>query len=156
MDYVTYPPKKIVGISVDTTNSDAQAQHDIMLLWQRFSAEDVLISVPDRVSDTVYAVYHYYQGDGNDLYTVTIGLAVSANGDASSYELEVLNIPAQTYAIFPVSGVLPDAVVATWEKICEMDKEKLDRSYGYDFEIYQPGALDPHDAKLDICIAVNT
>lgn len=153
MDYVTSAPKKLVGISVVTENADGKAEYDIMLLWQRFMAEDVMVTVQDRLSDTIYSIYHNYDSDAHGAYSVTLGVEVPADFEAPQ-DMDVVDVPAQKYAVFPLEGVIPDVIIDAWYKIWAMDPDDLDRAYGFDFELYGPDAMDANDAKLDILISV--
>lgn len=153
MDYVTSAPKKIVGVSVVTENADDKAQYDIMMLWQRFMAEDIMVTVQDRLSDTIYSVYHSYDTDEHGPYTVTLGVEVPEDFDCSQ-DMDIIDVPEQKYAVFPLEGVIPDVIIDAWEKIWAMDADDLDRAYAFDFEVYGPDSLDANDAKLDILISV--
>ena len=42
MNVITKPGFKVIGISVETTNKNMQAAHDIGALWQHFIQEDIL------------------------------------------------------------------------------------------------------------------
>lgn len=65
----------VIGISTITDN--VNGADDINALWERFFKESVGQYVPNKIDDTIYAVYSDYQGDHEAPYRLTIGYRVS-------------------------------------------------------------------------------
>lgn len=141
----------IVGISARTSNENGKAENDIPQLWQKFMAEGVAHRIPNKVDDTIYAIYTNYEGDHTKPYTIVIGCNVS-NLDNIPEDLTVKMVPSSNYTKFTAKGDLTkDAVINTWMEIWNKD---LKRTYTTDIEIYGEKALNPTDGEADILIAV--
>lgn len=141
----------IVGISARTSNENGKAENDIPQLWQKFMAEGVAHRIPNKVDDTIYAIYTNYEGDHTKPYTIVIGCNVS-NLDNIPEDLTVKMVPSSNYTKFTAKGDLTkDAVINTWMEIWNTD---LKRTYTTDIEIYGEKALNPTDGEADILIAV--
>nr|WP_299072726.1 GyrI-like domain-containing protein [uncultured Allomuricauda sp.] len=141
----------IVGISARTSNENGKAENDIPQLWQKFMAEGVAHRIPNKVDDTIYAIYTNYEGDHTKPYTIVIGCNVS-NLDNIPEDLTVKMVPSSNYTKFTAKGDLTkDAVINTWMEIWNKD---LKRTYTTDIEIYGEKALNPTDGEAEILIAV--
>ena len=140
----------IAGISaqIDDHNS---SNKQIQALWHQFWKDNVTNQLTNRTNLTIYAVYHDYTGDNTKAYTLTIGHRINQISDIPS-ELKVIVIPQQTYLVFTAHGQLPTSIDNTWKKICQ---STLQRTYSFDFEIYDERAQNPQDAIVDIYVAVS-
>jgi predicted transcriptional regulator YdeE len=143
---------KVIGISTRTKNSDNQSQQDLGRLWQRFYAEQIFEKIPNKVSDSILAIYTDYEIDYTGAYTSIIGVPVSSL-DAIPDGLIGRAFSAEKFQIFVADGEMPVAVVQTWMEIWSMDKE-LHRKYTYDFEVYGKASQHADNPVVDIYIAV--
>ena len=96
-------PFDVVGISTITDN--VKGADDINALWERFFKESVGQHVPNKIDDTIYAVYSDYQGDHEAPYRLTIGYRVNssvfpANDDAAT---SAAPNPGQNASVSPLS-----------------------------------------------------
>lgn len=141
-------PFKIIGIAVQSTNEGGKSIKDLGDLWGRFYSEDFMSKIPNKIDETIYAIYTDYESDFTGRYTAIIGLRVN----------ELNNIPdgmvgrtfeGGTYKKFIAEGEMPQAIVKQWQYIWENDK-KLTRKYTADFEIYNEDS-----EVVEILIAVN-
>ncbi|MEM7483627.1 MAG: GyrI-like domain-containing protein [Bacteroidota bacterium] len=141
----------IVGIAVRTSNQNGKAQHDIPKLWQQFGQENVSNRVPNKINDTIYAVYTDYEGDHTKPYTLVIGYNVASLNNIPE-DMTVKIIPTSNYKKFTAKGNLTkDAVINTWMEIWNTD---LKRTYTADIEVYGEKAIDPTNGEAEILIAV--
>ena len=140
----------IVGIATRTLNKPGKADKDIPQLWNKFMAENTLQRIPNKVDNTVYALYTNYEGDHTQPYTVVIGCNV-ASLDNIPEDMTVILIPESKYTQFMAKGDLTkDAVIKTWMTIWSTD---LNRTYTTDIEIYGEKAIDLTDGEAEILVA---
>lgn len=143
---------KIFGVKLKTktSNVNGQSSKDCGELWQYFEKNKIAESIPDKTSDAVYAVYHEYASGENGLFSYFIGCRVK--DDAVKPEnLDELNIPEQAYHIETARGKMTGCITEAWEKIRQ---SSLNRTFGYDFEVYDEISSDWNDAEIDIYISV--
>ena len=152
MQNTTVAPFQLIGISVRTTNENNQAAKDIEVLWHRFMQEQCLANIPNKVDDTVYAVYTEYEGDHTKPYTTFIGCKVSST-DQIPEGMSSVMIEGGDYVMSSARGNLADGfIVKEWMKIWNTD---LDRAYTADFEVYAPQEQDISNLGVDFYIALN-
>ncbi len=142
---------KIIGIAVETTNGEGKAMTDLMELWGRFQSENLLERIPNQVSSDIFAIYTDYESDFTGKYTCILGLSVSSL-DVIPEGMIGRTFEAQNFKTFLAQGELPNAVVETWKEIWYLDKE-LNRSYTYDFEVYDDRARNGDQSEVSIYIA---
>ncbi|WP_190809940.1 GyrI-like domain-containing protein [Flagellimonas sp. S3867] len=141
----------IVGLATRTSNDRGKADKDIPQLWEKFMAENALNRIPNKVDDTLYAIYTDYEGDHTKPYTIVIGCNV-AHLDNIPEDMTVKMIPESNYTKFTAKGDLTkDAVINTWMDIWNTD---LKRTYTTDIEIYGEKALNPTNGEAEILIAI--
>ncbi|AWX44031.1 hypothetical protein HME9304_01031 [Flagellimonas maritima] len=141
----------IVGIAIRTSNEKGKAQHDIPMLWRKFSEENIPNRVPNKLNDTIYAVYTDYEGDHTKPYTLVIGYNVASLNNIPE-DMTVKIIPPANYKKFIAKGNLTkDAVINTWTEIWNTD---LKRTYTADMEIYGEKAVNPTKGEAEILVAI--
>ncbi|MGX1931263.1 GyrI-like domain-containing protein [Flagellimonas sp. 2504JD4-2] len=140
----------IVGLAARTSNDRGKADRDIPQLWEKFIAENTLNRIPNKVDDTLYAIYTDYEGDHTQPYTIVIGCNVSGL-DNIPEDMTVKMIPESNYTKFVAKGDLTkDAVINTWMDIWKTD---INRAYTSDIEVYGEKAVDPTNGEAEILIA---
>lgn len=150
-DLITIEQFHIVGISVRTSNH-GEAVKDIEGLWGRFWGKDIRNKVPNKTSEDIYAVYTNYESDYNGAYTMIIGMPVSSL-DNIPEGFEGITIAKAHYKKFVSKGKMPEAVVKTWMKIWQADKE-LNRAYKADFTVHGPKYFDGDNAEVETFISI--
>lgn len=141
----------IVGIATRTSNDKGKAEKDIPQLWEKFMADGVTHRIPNKVNDTIYAIYTDYEGDHTKPYTLVIGCHVDSL-DNIPEDMTVKLVPPANYNTFVAKGDLTkDAVINTWMEIWNSD---LKRTYTTDMEIYGEKAMNPQDGEAEILVAV--
>jgi hypothetical protein len=74
---VDQPPFQVEGIAASTNNAkEAGPDAIIGKQWQRFLSGDLLDKIPNRVDQSIIAVYTDYTSDANGEYTVILGAKV--------------------------------------------------------------------------------
>ncbi len=145
-------PFWIVGIDKRTTNKNEQAAKDIPELWDTFMSHGTMQKIPNKVDDTIYAVYTNYESDHTEEYSTIIGCKV-ANLNNIPEEMTCIKIDQSSYTRFTAKGDLTKGVIYNeWIKIWNTN---LDRKYTTDFEVYGAEAKNPKDAEVDIYVAIN-
>ncbi len=151
MNKVQFEEFTVIGISVRTTNENAQSAQDIGGLFQRFMSEGLLEKIPNKVDNRIYSIYTEYEGDETQPYTVVLGCKVE-RVDTIPEGMLAKTVQAGSYAQFVAKGSLNEGVVyQEWTKIWATD---LDRIYATDFEIYGEKCHNPLDAEVDIFVGV--
>lgn len=73
-------------------------------------------------------------------------------------ELEIVNIPAQTYAVFTCKGKMPEAFAETYKRIVTEffpQNSKYEYGRGIELEVYPSDKVDDPDYTCEIWVAVN-
>jgi predicted transcriptional regulator YdeE len=142
----------IIGIQTRTSNAKEMAgAANIANLWQRFHTEQIFSKIPDLVDQNIYGVYHDYESDMNGEYTLTAGVKVKSNAPvpAGYYKID---IPQHKYAKFTSDqGAMPQVVIEAWQKIWNTN---LNRSYTFDYELYDHRCVDMVNSQIDVFIAI--
>ncbi len=142
---------KVIGIVTRTTNENMQAAQDIPLLWKRFMEENIASKIPNKVDDTVYAIYTNYESDYTKAYDMVLGCKVNEYNEIPE-GMVVLEIPASNYSTFLAKGKLQANIV--YEKWLEIWNTDLHRKYTADFEVYGEKSNNPEEAEVEIHIAI--
>lgn len=87
------------------------------------------------------------------------GIGVEYDGRPVLHEdLEIVEIPAHTYAVFTCKGKMPDAFTETYRKIVTEffpQNERYEYGRGIELEVYPSDQVDDPDYTCEIWIAVN-
>ena len=153
MDKIKLPQFKLIGLKLEhkTTNEGGQSGIDCGNHWAKFEKEKFEQRIPNKLSDEIYAVYFDYDGDHTKPFSYFIGCKV--NFDSTIPEgMDNLIIPAGTFIKVAARGKMPDCIANSWKAIW---KEKTDRAYTYDFEIYDDRSKNWNDGEVDIFISSN-
>ncbi|MBQ4820670.1 GyrI-like domain-containing protein [Aquimarina sp. MMG016] len=150
MQKETIKPFDFIGISVSTTNQNNQAARDIGQLWDTFVKENIAAEIPNKLDETVLAVYTNYEGDHTMPYDTIVGCKVSSL-DHIPEGLTGYAFDGGTYSKFVSKGdITKGSVYNTWLEIWQ---QNLDRKYTADFEVYDERSKDLTNAEVDIFIS---
>lgn len=86
------------------------------------------------------------------------GIGVEYDGRKVDDDLEVVTIPAHTYAVFTSKGKMPDAFIETYQRIVtEFFPQSTQYEYAesVEFEVYYSNDVSDPNYKCEIWIAVN-
>ncbi|MFA6469314.1 MAG: GyrI-like domain-containing protein [Bacteroidota bacterium] len=142
---------KLVGLKLNgkTTNQNNQSSKDCGALWQKFEADKIFDRIPEKLSDEIYAVYFDYEMDETTPFSYFIGCKVDKNSETPN-ELEELMIPAQKYCKVTAKGIMTGCIADAWKEIWSSD---IQRTFGFDFEVYGERSRDWSNAEVDIYIS---
>lgn len=144
---------KIIGIAIQTTNENGQAEEDLGGLWGLFYKENISAAIPNKASEDVYSLFTDYESDYTGTYTAIIGHKVRSL-DSVPEGFTGREFKGGKYIPFKAKGTMPQAIVDSWKEIWSRDKE-LKRRYTVDFEVYGPESAQGDQSEVDIFIAVN-
>ena len=120
---------KVVGISAKVSN-----ERDDLLeaAWELFFNSEVLDYLDGaNVSEEIISVYHEYEGDCDDPYTLLIGYEVEDDYETPNGLNDVtINL---NHDVYQITGEMPDAIMDAWEEI--WDDTARERAYIADFDI---------------------
>ncbi|CAA6802964.1 MAG: Unknown protein [uncultured Sulfurovum sp.] len=124
----------VTGLQVKTKNIDERNEQTqkIAPLWERFFQEVLPTLSKEAI---IYGVYHNYESDAMGEFDVLVG----ADNIQNTQKMQSLTLQEGQYLMFPVKGVLPQAIIETWVKIwAYFEDESIDerRAYTTDFEKY--------------------
>lgn len=142
----------VIGIDCRTSNAPEAGAKDIPKLWEKFYREDIVIQIPNKISDEIIALYCDYEGDYTQPYSLVVGCPVSSI-DAIPKGMVAKTIPASSYAVFHVEGEFPASLIETWGNIWK--DSNLERTYSGDFELYEDKFISESSKELEVYIAVS-
>ena len=156
---VNQSPFQVVGIAASTSNAkEAGSDAIIGKQWHHFMSDDLINKVPNRVDQTIYAVYTDYTNDSNGQYTLILGAKVRPVPNPTIPDgMVIKTVPAGRYAVFTTErGPVIKVVVDTWKQIWAyyQTPQNGQRAYQADFEVYDQRAADPNNAQVDIYVGL--
>lgn len=99
-----------------------------------------------------------FSGDMNDNH-FPYGIGVEYDGRPIKHEnLEIVEIPAYTYAVFTCKGKMPDAFVKTYREIVTEffpQNARYEYGQGIELEVYPSDQVDDPNYTCEIWIAIN-
>jgi predicted transcriptional regulator YdeE len=156
---VNQQPFQVIGIAASTSNAkEAGPDAIIGKQWHRFMSEDLINKIPNRVDQTIYAVYTDYTSDANGQYTLILGAKVRPIPNPTIPDgMVIKSVPAGRYAVFTTErGPVIKVVVDAWKRIWAyyQSPQNGQRAYYADFEVYDQRAADPNNAQVDIYVGL--
>lgn len=147
---------EVIGMQARTNNSQESGPDGaIPKQWQRLFVENMLGRIPDRLDQSIVAVYTNYAGDWNGDYTYILGTKVKSGAKAPEGMVSK-SIPAGTYVEFvskrgPSKKVVPEMWQDVW-KYFQMPGSPS-RAYGADYEVYDD-LSDPANVQVRLYVGV--
>ena len=137
----------------------ANATGDITAMWRECGADgtmEKLISLmPDNpVMKGLLGICFSYELDAKQF---PYGIGVEYHGKRIDGDLEVVTIPANTYAVFTSKGKMPDAFIETYNRIVtEFFPQSTQYEYAesVEFEVYSSANTQDPNYQCEIWIAV--
>ena len=144
---------KLIGLKLEgkTTNNGGQSSKDCGNLWQKFENGNFAEQIPGKISKEIYAVYFAYEGDHTEPFSYFIGCKVKPDTEPPEGMYSLI-IPGQNYAKVTAKGEMPGCISRSWESIWN---SKIERSYKYDFEVYDERSEVRSNAEVDIFVSTN-
>lgn len=141
--------------------ADATATRDISAFWGACTADGTIGNICNyfpkepRIKGLMGICF---SGD-MEASKFPYGIGVEYDGRPVAHDgLEIVEIPARTYAVFTCKGKMPEAFVETYKKIIseffpQSDKYEYDRSI--ELEVYPSDKVDDPNYTCEIWVAVN-
>src|SRR5690606_41675752 len=84
---------KLIGLKLNgkTKNENGQSGKDCGELWQYFEENKIAGFIPNKISETIYAVYYDYEQDENGLFSYFIGCKVDENTEKTQSLHEIIS-----------------------------------------------------------------
>jgi predicted transcriptional regulator YdeE len=138
MNSHSHPSFEVSGYVVTIPNPQ-QAQTVIKEAWHKFMQEGLVKQVEHKAYPGVHAVYYNYHDLDNPNkkgYDVLLGFITETGAKQTNPEFKTIIIPEQTYMYSEISGEFDKILASEWEKINQLPKSEVNRSYGFDLEMY--------------------
>jgi predicted transcriptional regulator YdeE len=123
-----------------TINNSQDAQSVIQAAWHRFMKEGLSKLVEHKAYQHVHAVYYNYTNLDNpeqEGYDMILGYITEDGSAQTNPEFITITIPPQDYKYIKfTSDNFEQDLPIEWEKINSMPKSELNRTHGYDLEMY--------------------
>ena len=137
----------------------ANATADITAMWQACGTdgtmEKLLACMPEKpVMKGLLGICFSAELDGAQF---PYGIGVEYDGRKISGDLEVVTIPANTYAVFTSRGKMPEAFIETYHRIVtEFFPQSAQYEYAenVEFEVYSSADISDPNYRCEIWIAV--
>lgn len=151
MDKVKKEEFRLIGLGLNkkTTNQGGQSVIDCGNLWQKFETEGFAEKIIGKLGNEVYAVYFDYEGEDNTSFSYFIGCKVNLDSELPR-DMESLFIPSLNYYKTTAKGKMTGCITEAWKKIWN---SKIDRTYKFDFEVYDERSKDWTNAEVDIYVS---
>ena len=142
----------LIGLSLKTKtiNANGQSSFDCGKLWQDFEKGNYSKTIPNKLGDEVFGVYHHYEGDNTKPFSYFVGCKVNSTTEVPK-GLEILTIPKGTYYKINAKGKMPDCVASAWKEVW---LSNIPRTYQIDFEVYDERSKDWNNAEVDIYVSI--
>lgn len=156
---IKQPRIKVIGIETRTNNAKEMGQEGVIpKQWSIFIEQNLLEKIPNKVSSGIIAGYTEYQSNKDGEYTFFIGAQVSSN-ESVPEGMVVKVIPEGNYAVLTSEiGPVWEVVQALWKKIWTAPTpeiwSELNRSYQFDYEVYDERVKDPTNAQVDVFLGI--
>ncbi len=138
----------------------SNATHDITAMWQEYSAdgtmERLIACMPKNpVMKGLLGICFSSELCAKQF---PYGIGVEYDGRKIDDDLEIVTIPANTYAVFTSKGKMPDAFIETYNRIVTEffpQSSQYEYAENVEFEVYSSADTQNPDYKCEIWIAVN-
>jgi predicted transcriptional regulator YdeE len=147
---------EVIGIEARTNNAqESGGDGAIPKQWQRLFMENLLSRIPDRLDQSIVAVYSNYASDWNGNYTYILGAKVKP-GTKAPEGMVAKSVPGGRYLEFTSSRGRPEKVVPDmWKEVWTRFQIPGNpaRAYRADYEIY--GDLsDPTNMQVKLYVGI--
>lgn len=135
------------------------AVHDISAMWDEYGADGTterLISyIPENtVMKGLLGICFSSELDADNF---PYGIGAEYYGKKVDDDLEIVSVPASTYAVFTCKGKMPDAFSSTYNRIITEffpQSTQYDYAGNIEFEVYPSADISNPDYQCEIWIAV--
>lgn len=154
------PEMKVVGYAIRTSTVDQRSLREIPIFWQRYIAEKMWETIPNKLNDRVeMGVSIDCDCEGGD-FTYLIGYETDGELDLTDSELISRTLPAATYAVFTTPPVpeekFSDTIQATWKEIFQnwFPDSGYEHAGAPEIELYDERTQNREAKQMDIYIPI--
>ena len=138
----------------------ANATPDITAMWQEYGKDGTMARLIGCIPDhpVMKGLLGICFSSELNAKQFPYGIGVEYDGRPVDDDLEVVTIPAHTYAVFTSKGKMPDAFIETYHRIVtEFFPQSTQYEYAenVEFEVYSSQDISDPDYHCEIWIAVN-
>ena len=138
----------------------ANATPDITAMWQEFGADGtmgrLIACLPENpIMKGLLGICFSSELDAKQF---PYGIGVEYDGRKVDDDLEIVTIPANTYAVFTSKGKMPDAFIETYHRIVTEffpQSSRYEYAENVEFEVYSSQNTSDPNYRCEIWIAVN-
>lgn len=138
----------------------ANATPDITAMWQEFGADGtmgrLIACLPEN--PVMKGLLGICFSSELDAKRFPYGIGVEYDGRKVDDDLEIVTIPANTYAVFTSKGKMPDAFIETYHRIVTEffpQTSRYEYAENVEFEVYSSQNTSDPNYRCEIWIAVN-
>lgn len=136
------------------------ATQDISAIWQEYGADGTMGRLISCMAENpvMKGLLGICFSSELNAKQFPYGIGVEYDGSKIDDDLEVVTIPANTYAVFTSKGKMPDAFIETYHRVVtEFFPQSTQYEYAenVEFEVYSSADISDPDYKCEIWIAVN-
>lgn len=144
----------VVGKSISVSTVDGQNFKEIPEFWNECNKNgfcDKLYPYADELG--VLGICMDYEEDKDRMRYM---IAVEKSEAELDFEIEERSIPANSWAVFEVTGPMPDAIQKVWKRIYSewFPSTGYEHAGGPELEVYLPGDPDAENYRSEIWIPI--
>ena len=138
----------------------ANATQDITSMWQEYGADGTMKRLIDCIPENpvMKGLLGICFSSELNAKQFPYGIGVEYDGRKVDDDLEVVTIPANTYAVFTSRGKMPDAFIETYNRVVTEffpQSSQYEYAENVEFEVYSSADISDPDYQCEIWIAVN-
>ena len=135
---------------------DSQNKNTIPDFWSRSHIDGTVAALLAQAPDRTFIYGLCYDNQPSDSKTFDYGIGALYGGGKIPEGYRVTEIPERTWAVFSVTGAMPNAIQETWHKIITefFPTSVYQPTKEMDIEAYTGGAMDSDGYKSEIWIPV--
>ena len=138
----------------------ANATPDITAMWQEYGMDGTMQKLAECMPENpvMKGVLGICFSAELDAKQFPYGIGVEYDGRKIDDDLEIVTIPANTYAVFTSKGKMPDAFIETYNRIVTEffpQSSQYEYAENVEFEVYSSADISDPNYHCEIWIAVN-
>lgn len=133
---------------------DSQKVNTVPDFWTNSFEDGTVDTLLKQTPDKSFIFGICYGNEAKDCKTFDYSIAALYGGGEIPEGFRVTEIPNRTWAVFPCSGKMPDAIQQTWHKICSefFPAEAYKPTYEMTVEAYTEDDMNAEDCKSEIWV----
>lgn len=138
----------------------ANATPDITAMWQEYGMDGTMQKLAECMPENpvMKGLLGICFSAELDAKQFPYGIGVEYDGRKIDDDLEIVTIPANTYAVFTSKGKMPDAFIETYNRIVTEffpQSSQYEYAENVEFEVYSSADISDPNYHCEIWIAVN-